>query len=176
MVFPLPKALVKSLAKNLFWKFRPENWSKPVRKRSSKPQKNLPEAPPEYLEIANKPVSAPVARPGCLFERVEAGGKTKSVNFIDVGQLLLWVCRACGGAPAPRGSFKRIWIVHAMYNPMNGLIKKQIKKLIWPFLGLDSGFSRFPAGSRQDFWRRIRICGQICWILASRRQNLGKPT
>ena len=32
-----------------------------------------------------------------------------------------------------------------------GLRKKQIKRLILTFSGLDSGFSRFPAGSRQDF-------------------------
>ena len=43
-------------------------------------------------------------------------------------------------------------------------------------MDLHDGFSSFPAGSREDFRRRIRICGQICRILASRGQNLGKST
>ena len=55
-----------------------------------------------------------------------------------------------------------------------GLKKKQIEKLILSCFGLDSGFSRFPAGSGQDFWRRIRICGQNLRIQASRGQNWGK--
>ncbi len=35
--------------------------------------------------------------------------------------------------------------------PDDRINKKQIKKLILTFFGLDDGFSRFPAGSRQDF-------------------------
>ena len=35
----------------------PTNWPKTVRKTGYKDQKNLPEAPPKKIEIANKPVS-----------------------------------------------------------------------------------------------------------------------
>ena len=39
---------------------------------------------------------------------------------------------------------------------------------------LESGFGSFPAGSREDFSRRIRICGQKCSMLASRGLNIGQ--
>ena len=39
-------------------------------------------------------------------------------------------------------------------------------------MGLDSGFGSFPAGSGDDFSRRIRICGPKCWISASRGLNI----
>ena len=61
-------------------------------------------------------------------------------------------------------------------NPTIGFITKQIKKVFLTFLGLDSRFWRFPAGSGQDFWRRIRIWSQICWILTHRSQNVRKTT
>ena len=41
-------------------------------------------------------------------------------------------------------------------------------------MGLDSGFGSFPAGSGDDFSRRIRICGPKCQISASRGLNIGK--
>ena len=40
--------------------------------------------------------------------------------------------------------------VGSSYNPMMRLRKKRFKKYVLTFLGLDSGFSRFPAGSGQD--------------------------
>ena len=43
-------------------KIRPENWSKTTRKTDWKPPKNLPEAFPEYPEIANKPASLEASR------------------------------------------------------------------------------------------------------------------
>ena len=60
------------------------------------------------------------------------------------------------------------------YNPMMRLRKKQVKKYFLTFLDLHDGFSSFPAGSREDFWRRIRIWGQKIRILASRGRNLRK--
>ncbi len=68
--------------------------------------------------------------------------------------------------------FVRTWSA----NLTIGLITKTDKKIDFDILGLDDRFVSFPAGSGQDFWRRIRIWGQICWILASRGQNLRKTT
>ena len=42
------------------------------------------------------------------------------------------------------------------------------------YFDLDAGFGSFPAVPREDFSRRIRICGQKCSILASRGLNIGK--
>ena len=57
---------------------------------------------------------------------------------------------------------------------MNGLEKKQIKKLIWPDFDLNLVFGSFPAGSREEISRRIRILGQNLRIQASRGQQIGK--
>ena len=37
------------------------------------------------------------------------------------------------------------------------VLKDRVKKLIWLFWDLESGFWTFPAGSREDFVRRFRI-------------------
>ena len=44
------------------------------------------------------------------------------------------------------------------------------------FSSLDFRFPSFPAGSREDFSRRIRICGPKCSILTSRGLTVGKTT
>ena len=55
-------------------------------------------------------------------------------------------------------------------------IERVIRKHVWSYFDLDSGFGSFPAGSGDDFSRRIRICRQKCSMLASRGPNKGKTT
>ena len=61
-----------------------------------------------------------------------------------------------------------------LINPMNGLNKKQIKKLMWSFWDLDFRFQTWESGSGGDFLRRFRIWGQNLRIQASRGQKLGE--
>ena len=41
---------------------------------------------------------------------------------------------------------------------------------------MDAGFGSFPAVHREDFSRRIGICGQTCSMFASRGLNIGNTT